>query len=122
MKNLFFLFILLTTQSIFAQKFEGILLNKNDSTTLSFATIKLLQTGKYTLANEKGEFQFELPPNSQIIELEISHVSCHTTIRHSISNQKPNLIYLSCSGIALEDVVIGDINQNGDLEEQFLGK
>lgn len=100
------IFIFSTKLLVFGQNFSAVLLSKADSTALSYAAIKLSETGEYTTANDKGEFHFLLPNNTSELHFEISFVGCHTSIKFELADNKLNTIYVECSMTKLKDVVI----------------
>jgi hypothetical protein len=96
---------LLSTQS-YGQNFNGILLNKSDTSALAFANIKLKETGKYATTNDKGEFSFVIPAKVAELNFDISFVGCNTTTKIVLTKNKLNKIYLECLPLTLKDVVI----------------
>ncbi len=52
--------------------FEGRLLNQQDSSRISFATIELLETGEHALSSEEGTFRFYVGQKLDSIRLKVS--------------------------------------------------
>lgn len=100
------LLLFLTPLVIFGQNFSGVLLNKTDSTALSYAAIKVSETGELTTANDKGEFNVVLPSKMSELHFEISFVGCHTVTKFELKDNLSNTIYVECSMTKLKDIVV----------------
>lgn len=105
----FTIILFLTTLQlhVLGQSFNGKLFDKADSTVLSFASIKLTETGKYTTTNEKGDFYFLIPQKINKLHLEISYVGCKTSIVVKMTTtNKMNNIYVECLPTSLKEVMV----------------
>lgn len=95
---LVFLFFCIVSYSAKSQDcdltLDGYILDFHDNTVLVKADLKLLNTNKHTVSNNKGYFRFEgLCPGKY--EIEVSHLKCETVTRKIILNtSKTKTIYL----------------------------
>jgi hypothetical protein len=87
-------------------EFKAILLNKNDSTPIAYATVKLIETASYTGANEKGEFKLIVPDSLTLLHLEISMIGYHAVITHKRVQQVTARIYVLPASFPIQGVVI----------------
>jgi hypothetical protein len=86
--------------------FDGILINKVDSIPISFASIKLMETGQHASTDEKGKFNFIVSKKLTTFTLGISFIGCHRTVIHELSNQKLQTIFVDCPPINMKEILI----------------
>lgn len=91
---------------LFGQDFKGVLLTKTDSSAIPFAVIKITETGKHTLTNDKGEFSFDIPSDISEVHFQILFVNCRDSIFYKLKGSKLNKIYANCLPKELNEVVI----------------
>lgn len=106
MKFFAFIFSVIIPTLTLSQTYSAALINKNDSLILPFASIKLKETGKFTTANDKGEFVFEIQNKLSELTFEIYYLGCNQTIKATNVQNKLNKIYIDCSPFLLKDISV----------------
>ncbi|HNW88890.1 MAG TPA: hypothetical protein PKN48_04455 [Bacteroidales bacterium] len=103
--------ILLLTISATGQNFfKGVLLNRQDSTVIPFAIVKLAETGSYAETNNKGEFKFEIPPDKTLLHMEISTLGLRETVVHQPAFKGTEKIYVDQTPLLLNPVEVEGLN------------
>lgn len=97
--------------------FKGLLINKNDSSKMAFASIKLIELQKYTSSNENGDFSFVLLEKLKVLHFEISSIGCHTTISIYPKYNKNEIIYVNQLPTMITEVVIEGLSAKSVVEK-----
>lgn len=106
-KFLFLFALLILTVTVRAQSvFNGILINQSDSSAVSSAIIKLVETGKYQTTNEKGEFSFSVNPNLKTMHFEITIIGFNETVEYKLTGISPEKIFIQLSSQQLNEIEI----------------
>lgn len=117
------LFLLLITLFVFSFSsysqinFRGLLINKNDSTKMAFASVKLIELQKYTSSNENGNFNFVLPEKLSVLHFEISSIGCHTTISYYPKYSEIESIYVNQLPTIINEVMIEGLSAKSVVEK-----
>jgi len=98
------------------QLIQGKIKNEKTNSPVEFATIKLLNSKKYTTSNNKGEFQIKAQLGDKV---EISHISFKTKI---VNLQNNEVIALELAQLELNEIIINanpldDISQSKVINE-----
>jgi hypothetical protein len=95
---------------------SGFVFDKKSKESLPYATIKLLNTESYTIANEDGKFEFVIKQNMKVDSLEIRFMGFQTK-RVAISEIKNDkFIYLSPNVASLNEVYV--TNKKGNKKKK----
>jgi hypothetical protein len=86
--------------------FKGKLVNKQDSTPVSYAIIRSLNLGSFTQTNMDGEFKFNLPENLKTLKFEISAIGLRDTITVKRTHKVVEIIYIDRPLLSLTPVTI----------------
>jgi hypothetical protein len=107
MKRLSILIFLFINYYVSGQNtFNGVLISRQDSTPLSFAVIKLLNTEKITQTNANGEFHFKVPTLLNQLTFEISAIGVRDTVKINYAGKGLSKIFVKKSSLSLSEVCV----------------
>lgn len=106
MRRILFVFLLLVSASVLAQKIERTLIIKDMDTQLPIedVTVLVVKTKQILLSNKEGEVSFSINGNSNVQLAHPSYVS--TTVRPAILKQNGNVVFLKSNLNKLDELVV----------------
>jgi len=97
--------------------FKGVLLNKIDSSIISYAAINVKETGQGVSTGADGVFQLTVPKGSKQITLTISAIGCKTTVTYKAPFSATQKIYLDVTANTLQEFAVKGLSAREVVEK-----